>query len=396
MLLPRYTSSYRRRWQYLLRTLRLRWREVTLFTTFLWLFLLYNDQKHPFTHHPHTITPESIGLEFTLHSTITKNSHNHGFLPLEQATTLCALHNWQPYPHRDRPRKIYDLFMLNDELDWLEIRLHTLFHHIDYFIVLESNHTFTGLPKPLTLASNWARFSQFHSKLIYHEVQDMPLNAPRPWDLEDHQRNAMFTQVIPRLTGPKRAEVGDVLVVSDVDEIPRPVSLTVLRECRTQRRVTLRSQFYYYGFQWLHRGEQRAHPQATVFAGDNTILPADLRNGEGGNRLKAWWDKTNLWNAGWHCSTCFSSVAEVLTKLKSFSHIGLNQERFRDRKRIVDRVRKGMDLWDRDGENYDKVEGNEDIPGWLKENRERFGYLLDRDGMDAGFRDVSGGDHLGD
>lgn len=224
----------------------------------------------------------------------------------------------------------------------------------------------------------------------------MPLNAPRPWDLEDHQRNAMFTQVIPRLTGPKRAEVGDVLVVSDVDEIPRPVSLTVLRECRTQRRVTLRSQFYYYGFQWLHRGEQWAHPQATVFAGDNTILPADLRNGEGGNRLKAWWDKTDLWNAGWHCSTCFSSVAEVLTKLKSFSHIGLNQERFRDRKRIVDRVRKGMDLWDRDGENYDKVEGNEDIPGWLKENRERFGYLLDRDGIDAGFSDVSGGDHLGD
>lgn len=224
----------------------------------------------------------------------------------------------------------------------------------------------------------------------------MPLGASRPWDLEDYQRNAMFTQVIPRLTGPKRAEVGDILVVSDVDEIVRPVSLTVLRECRTQRRVTLRSQFYYYGFQWLHNGEQWAHPQATVFTGDSTILPADLRNGEGGNRLKAWWDKANLWNAGWHCSTCFSSVEEVLTKMKSFSHVGLNQEIFRDRKRIVDRVRKGIDLWDREGEKYDKVEGNEDIPGWVKENRDRFGYLLDRDGRDAGFSDVSGGDDISD
>lgn len=46
----------------------------------------------------------------------------------------------------------------------------------------------------------------------------------------------------------------------------------------------------------------------------------------------------------------FEKIEDMLTKMSSFSHTGLNKEEFRDRTRIVDRVRKGMDLWDREGE----------------------------------------------
>ena len=197
----------------------------------------------------------------------------------------------------------------------------------------------------------------------------------------------MYLQVVPDLQGEQQANIGDVLLVSDVDEIARPATLALLRNCAFQPRLTLRSQFYYYGFQWLHRGPQWAHGQATIYKGEGTILPADLRNGEGGNRVKTWWDKADLWNAGWHCSTCFETVDEVLTKMDSFSHMALNQEQFRDRKRIVDKIRQGLDLWDREGEIYDRIEGNEDVPEFLKSDRERFKYLLDRDGPNAGFKD---------
>ncbi|KAF4628289.1 hypothetical protein G7Y89_g9865 [Cudoniella acicularis] len=384
--------------RWFLKTLCYRWREVAIIIGFLWISLLYNNHKHPFITHPHAITPEAIGREFTLHAALSPAS-SHGFLPIEDATSYCAQHKWKPYAERSRPRKVYDLFMMNDELDWLEIRLHTLFHHIDYFVVLESNQTFTGLPKPLLVKENWARFAKFHEKIIYHEVEDMPVGATRTWDYEDHQRNAMFSQVIPRLEGIKKAEMGDVLMVSDVDEIPRSATFTLLRNCAFQKRLTLRSQFYYYGFQWLHRGEQWAHPQATIYAGpENTILPVDLRNGEGRNPLLAWWDKADLWNAGWHCSTCFGSINEVLVKMASFSHTGLNQKQFRNRTRIVDRVRNGLDLWDREGEVYDRVEENQDIPGWLKDgdNKERFSYLLNRDGPNAGFSDYDKGEPVGE
>jgi beta-1,4-mannosyl-glycoprotein beta-1,4-N-acetylglucosaminyltransferase len=280
--------------------------------------------------------------------------------------------------------------MINDELEWLEIRLNTLAAHVDYFVIVESPYTFTGLPKPLVLKENWSRFSQFHSQIIYHEVTGMPVGAKRTWDYEDHQRNAMFLQVIPGLQDKQTASIGDILIVSDVDEIPRPITMTIMRNCNFPRRLTLRSQFFYYGFQWRHHGEEWAHPQATVYRGpEQTILPADLRNGEGGNRIMAWWHKADLWNAGWHCSTCFQNINEVLTKMASFSHTSYNKEEFRDRTHIVDRVRKGLDLFDRPGEEYIRIDNNQDIPEYLKINRDRFIYLLDRDAWNAGFLDYS-------
>ena len=283
---------------------------------------------------------------------------------------------------------MYDLFMINNEMDWLEIRMNTMAEYVDYFVILESAVTFTGLEKPLTLKANWNRFAKFHKQIIYRVVENPPVGAPRTWDLEDHQRNAMFEQVIPGLDGAQEARIGDVIIVSDVDEIIRPAALQIMRNCDFHRRLSLRSQFYYYGFQFLHKGPEWEHPQATTFQGrSSTILPADLRNGEGGNRLVGWWDKADLWNAGWHCSSCFATIEDMLTKMKSFSHISLNQEQFRNPARIVDRVRKGLDLWDREGEEYERVVENEDVPEFLKSERERFKYLLDREGLDAGFTD---------
>ena len=44
--------------------------------------------------------------------------------------------------------------------------------------------------------------------------------------------------------------------------------------------------------------------------------------------------------------------------MKSFSHTELNKEKFSDKKRIVDRIRHGKDLWDGWGQYYDRVENN--------------------------------------
>lgn len=286
--------------------------------------------------------------------------------------------------------------MINNEMDWLEIRLEEMGEHVDYFVIVESKVTFTGMQKELVVKENWDRFEKWQRKIVYHVLEDPPIGAKRTWDLEDFQRNAMFVQAMGALEGERAPKRGDVIVVADVDEIVRPAALLVLRNCDVPKRVTLRSRFYYYGFQWLHRGEEWAHPQATTYQGGNTILPADLRNGEGGNGLLAWWDKADLWNAGWHCSSCFKTVDEVLNKMASFSHTGLNQEVFRDRMRIVDRVRKGKDLWDREGEVYERIEGNGDIPKLVNKERERFGYLLDRDGPNAGFVDMGTGEVTGD
>lgn len=98
-------------------------------------------------------------------------------------------------------------------------------------------------------------------------------------------------------------------------------------------------------------------------------------------------EEGDLWSAGWHCSTCFSTIEEVLTKMSSFSHQFLNKEVYRDPDRIADHVRAGKDLWDRPGEEYQRMENNKDVPPILLDKSEQFAHLLNRDGPNAGFKD---------
>ena len=314
-----------------------------------------------------------------------------GFLPRPKAVDLCQVHHWAVYPHLRSRRKVYDLFMVNNEVDMLTIRLSELHQYVDYFVILEANTTFTGLPKSTITDETWeTEFGPFRHKIIRRILVDPGLRSDVTWDHEDLQRNAMFDQVLPTLSGDQKPDLGDVILVSDVDEIPRPETLTVLRNCDFPRRLTLRSRFYYYSFQWLHRGEEWAHPQATIYEGDTTIRPQNLRNGEGGTWLSNWFafrDKADLWNASWHCSFCFSTLDEMLQKISSSSHTKYNTEKFRDRAGIVERVRGGRDLFDREGQVYEKIEQNTDIPSFLKAHAGEFQYLLNRDGEAAGFRD---------
>ena len=313
-----------------------------------------------------------------------------------QVGDICDIHGFPAFSTKTEKRKVYDLFLISTELDWLEIRLHTLAPYVDYFVVVESDRTFTDLPKPLHLKENWDKFAQFHDKIIHRVVKDPGSSVgPRTWDHEDYMRNALFDKVFPNLVGtPQEAHRGDVLIISDVDEIPKPEALTVLRHCDFPARLTLRSDFYYYSFQWLHRGFQWSHPQVTVYRGlQDTISPKDLRNGEGLDgllwlgRIRTWWEKAELWEAAWHCSSCFATLDEMRKKMESFSHVGWNTESNRETSNLVHRVRNGLDLFGRETEVYDRVEGNRDVPGYILEHKDKFGYLVDRDGANAGFVD---------
>ena len=365
------------------------WLKVVGFLFMFWIIGIYFRQYIPFSlGRSHQVRDVDLRFEEQIANGRSSPFDANGFLGAIEASRYCHAHNWKPFPKRDSRRKIYDLVMVNSELDWLEIRLNELYKHVDYFVVLESATTFTGHRKALFVKDNWARFEKFDKQIIYHLLENPPTSSNVSWDHERHQRNAMFTQVLPFLAGDQAPTIDDIILVSDLDEIPRPATLTLLRNCEFPRRLTLRSRFYYYGFQWLHRGQEWAHPQATTYRGNDTVLPAELRKGVHGiNRLKNLDEKDDLWNAAWHCSSCFSTIQEMLTKMSSFSHVELNEEKFRDKKAIADRVRSGKDLWLRWGQNYDRVDNNEDIPRYMEENKKRFEYMLDRDKGNAGFTD---------
>lgn len=326
---------------------------------------------------------ESLGsLEDNLYRATSTPEERHapnGFMSMEKARDYCQTRHWDPYPYRSQRRKIFDLFIINGELDWLEIRMGELQNEVDYFVILEAETTFTDAPKPLYVQENWARYAPFHSKMIHHVLNQTGAEFDGTWSREHFSRNAMFDQVIPFLDDKKAAGQGDVILVSDVDEIPRPDTLKALRNCDFPRKLTLRSHFYYYGFQWLHRGEQWPHPQATFFEGpDNTVKPEDLRS-HGGN--------SEIWNAAWHCSYCFGKLSDFVDKIQSFSHTEMNQPRFTDRAKILQRVRHGIDMFDRGNEIFDRIDTNNDVPQYLLANKDRFGYTINRDPPDGNFGD---------
>lgn len=79
---------------------------------------------------------------------------------------VCTLHG---FTKRDEKAnvKILDAVLMSNELDLLEIRLHELDAVVDHFLIVESNASFTGLPKQTFFANNRDRFARFEHKIVY-------------------------------------------------------------------------------------------------------------------------------------------------------------------------------------------------------------------------------------
>jgi beta-1,4-mannosyl-glycoprotein beta-1,4-N-acetylglucosaminyltransferase len=304
------------------------------------------------------------------------------FLPIEAARQRCATYNWDIYHRRDRHRKIYDLFMVHAELDWMEIRMEELWDQVDYFIILESPTTFTNIPKRLYVKENYALFEKYHSKMILHTLDLKNIEFKTTWEREYFQRNAMYDQVFPLLKSPQKPNDNDIILVSDVDEVIRPDTLVTLRNCVFPPKLRLVSRFYYYSFQFLQpKGGVWPYPQATFYAGANTVLPQELR-GEGTKP-----EIPEITNASWHCSYCYNKLGDIANKIHSFSHVEFDKEEFTNRSKILHRVRHGLDLFGYWKDPFQKFENNPDIPNYLKENRQKYIYMLDRNPRDGNFID---------
>ncbi|CAF1885058.1 unnamed protein product [Brassica napus] len=137
--------------------------------------------------------------------------------------TLCALHGWT---HRDSPRRVFDAVLFSNEVDMLTIRWKDLHPYVTQFVILESNSTFTGLPKPLVFAANRENFGFVEPRLTYGSIGGRFRRGENPFVEEAYQRIAL-DQLI-RLAG---IQEDDLLIMSDVDEIPSSHTINLLRWC---------------------------------------------------------------------------------------------------------------------------------------------------------------------
>ena len=66
---------------------------------------------------------------------------------------------------------IVDAFIFSDEIELLQIRLKYHNPEVDFFLIVESNSTFSGKKRELLFEKNRSLFKEFENKIIYHHVK---------------------------------------------------------------------------------------------------------------------------------------------------------------------------------------------------------------------------------
>ena len=116
--------------------------------------------------------------------------------------------------------RLFDCFTFFNELDLLEIRLETLGSVVDFFVIAEAPITYRADPKPLYFELNKQRFAKFLPKIRHIIVDDLPTEKgfDQNWQRETLQRAALER-------GLADARDEDIIMLSDLDEIPTPAKI---------------------------------------------------------------------------------------------------------------------------------------------------------------------------
>lgn len=129
--------------------------------------------------------------------------------------------------------KIFDCFTFFNEVELLELRLKLLSPYVDYFILVEANVTHRGKIKPLVYKLNEDKFLKYKNQIIYVNLNlDVRNTHPNDWYIENLQRDSI-------LRGLEKCNDNDLVIVSDLDEIPNPLILKQIKENNLQIKKNL-------------------------------------------------------------------------------------------------------------------------------------------------------------
>ena len=287
---------------------------------------------------------------------------------------------------------IFDCFIYYNEMELLELRLNTLNHLVDYFVLVESNKTFTNKDKEFHFENNKDKFQKFLDRIIHVKVEDAP-GSDKAWVREAHQRNCI-------MRGLKDCRPDDLIIISDVDEIPNPRALNLFLQNRLTPRVpgssVKKNPFkLFMNLYWrIDGGDNLLNRSHVVFEQDlfyyfvncktnakwrgsiltrfkNISLPARLRD------LRD--VLPGLPNGGWHFSY-LGGADRIIDKIKAFSHTEMDRPEFTSVESVEKRIKNGQDLFCREKiDRFEFIEINPSFPADIGLLIEKYPYLYFKD-----------------
>lgn len=287
--------------------------------------------------------------------------------------------------------KVYDCFTFFNELDLLEIRLHELNNVVDYFVLVEATYTHQNNSKPLYFEENKQRYSQFLHKIIHIVVNDKPngFNPERDkkWVLEMHQKRGI-NKILNSL------EEDDIIICSDVDEIPSPYAIKRhLVDAQNHLCVFGLNNFIYYvdcrlGYEkWSFR-----YFKIVFLSFFSTFylkkrwrikywLGPFMKSKKDCTDIHIWRDnKENLLNdnviipnAGWHFSY-LGGIQAIINKLNALN-VEFDYSQYKDPEYIQNRIKSKKGIFEFQ-KNVSVMKKKEYLPTYLKNNMLRYRHLF--------------------
>jgi len=262
--------------------------------------------------------------------------------------------------------KIYDCFQFFNEENVLDLRLNILDKFVDFFVIAESTTDHQGNAKKLNFDKK--NFKAFEKKIIYVVVDDT-LNVIKKPHLgqnslvERHQRNSIAK-------GLKNADENDLIIISDVDEIPDLNKLNLFE--KKNRYAVFLQKKYDYKLNLLNETEGEWH-------GSKICLKKNLRSPQWMRDLKfkkyPFWrfdkirDLQIIKDGGWHFSY-LQSPDNIIKKITSFSHGERNTPEHANYKNIEEKIKMQKNIFDLDF-SYKKVEIDSTYPEYILKNKEK-------------------------
>jgi beta-1,4-mannosyl-glycoprotein beta-1,4-N-acetylglucosaminyltransferase len=290
---------------------------------------------------------------------------------------------------------IYDCFAFFNELELLELRLNELDGVVDRFVLVEATKTFQGRDKPLYFMKNRHLFDKFASRIIHVVVDDMPMEpGTTPWDRDRFQKNAIAR-------GLKECKPEDIIMVSDVDEIPAPAK--VVEAAKMDGWRVFRQRLFYYFFNCVSTEEDAQHLDGPcTWHGTHMLNFRDINRPIEDYRsisirltkcytsrpMKRLYRK--IWRyclcnlsglklhlideGGWHFSY-LGGVERIIQKMESLAHPEFNTPEYKDPQRIMRALETGGDIFGR-ATRWRIVPLDASFPAYLHANADSYGDFI--------------------
>ncbi len=295
--------------------------------------------------------------------------------------------------------KIFDCFMYFDEDVVLELRLNSLDKYVDYFVIVESEFTHKGDKRNLKF--NHKKFEKFKNKIIYKIYNEPPkdIELVNNEDNEKLKQKKYIMNALKRENGQRNfiekglmdANSEDIILISDVDEIPK-LSNIDFRKIK-EKIILFNQDMFYYKFDLklpnkIWTGTKGCRKK-------DLINPQWLRNIKDRKysilRIDILFSKTKYNNlkfindGGWHFSN-IKSAKEIEHKLRSYLHHQEFDEKPLTVDEINDIIKNKQAIYDLTldkrtnkigtGSKLEKFDFNK-LPKYLIDNKEKFLQWLD-------------------